>query len=1007
MNKKSMKWFMHLSIAFAMIFSLLAPAGANVSRAADVLTVAEAIANNNGQTATVEGYITAHTTGAKSVKFDPPFGNDYNVAIADSSAEKDVSKMVSVQLPSSFRSTFGLQSNPALIGKKIKVTGELLAYNSMPGVKNASAIEFSDAVSEPPTDELKTIAEARVLPKGSSAAVTGTVTAIFTAGGKNNVYIQDDTAGMIIRGASLDAKVKAGDRIKASGSVNDYYGMSQLDTSAEAVSVEQADAGVPEAQIVSSQNFNEEIEGELVTVKNASVGSKDSNGNFSAEDANGKFVIKPSDSALLESGKTYDSITGVIDYNFNEYKLVPRFSQDAVEDESAVRPVTADPAPGFIQSGTEVALSTETEGAAIYFTVDGSEPNTQSIRYEGPIKVEKDTVIKAVAVKNGLKNSDSSAFEYKIQKEAIRIHDIQGESHTSPYNGQNVADVEGIVTHVADSSNFYMQDMNPDSNENTSEGILVYKRSHGMKAGDIVKASGQVKEWVLEGYSEKLQTDLPVTEINAAGIEKVSSNNELPAPVMIGKDRIAPAKVIDNDQFAAFDPEEDGIDFYESLEGMRVGVENPKVVAPQKYGELVVVPESVKSNTKDGGLRAKKNDFNPERLHIDINDESFLAKTGDSFKGMINGVVSYGFSNYKILSSKNELPEFVPGNTKREITHIKSKKDELTVASYNVENFSAADGDEKVTKLAQAIVTNLNKPDIVGLTEMQDNDGPADTGTTAAGESYKKLIDKIKELGGPEYSYTDIAPEDKKDGGQPGGNIRVGFLYNEDRVKLAPGKKGTATQAVGYEKGKLTLNPGRIDPANEAFESSRKSLAAQFKFNGEDVIVVANHFNSKGGDQPLFGKNQPPELKSEEQRHKIAAIINGFVKDVEKKNPDANMIVLGDFNDFEFSKTFDILEGSELKNMVDKIPAKERYSYIYQGNSQVLDHILVSKHLAKTTKADIVHINSAFMEEQGRASDHDPLLIQTDFSSKKRICSIWEQILNKSNQNQYKEFCAR
>ena len=65
--------------------------------------------------------------------------------------------------------------------------------------------------------------------------------------------------------------------------------------------------------------------------------------------------------------------------------------------------------------------------------------------------------------------------------------------------------------------------------------------------------------------------------------------------------------------------------------------------------------------------------------------------------------------------------------------------------------------------------------------------------------------------------------------------------------------------------------------------------------------MVANHFNSKGGDQPLFGKNQPPVLSSEVQRLKIASIVNNFVKDIKAKDPNANVILTGDFNDFEFS----------------------------------------------------------------------------------------------------------
>ncbi|PGD61544.1 endonuclease, partial [Bacillus toyonensis] len=126
-------------------------------------------------------------------------------------------------------------------------------------------------------------------------------------------------------------------------------------------------------------------------------------------------------------------------------------------------------------------------------------------------------------------------------------------------------------------------------------------------------------------------------------------------------------------------------------------------------------------------------------------------------------------------------------------------------------------------------VKNMKQPDIIGLMEVQDNDGPTDSGTTDANKSAAVLITKIKSLGGHEYIYTDIEPEDKADGGEPGGNIRVGFLYNPERVSLMKGTKGTALQAVGFKNNKLTLNPGRIDPTNPAFHSSRKPLVAQFK----------------------------------------------------------------------------------------------------------------------------------------------------------------------------------
>ena len=645
---------------------------------------------------------------------------------------------------------------------------------------------------------------------------------------------------------------------------------------------------------------------------------------------------------------------------------------------SKVQPITATPGSGLVKRGDKITLSTATEGATIYYTTDNSEPTTNSLIYSGPITITEDTTIKAIAVKDGLKNSDVATFQYIIQDGEIRIHDIQGAGHTSPLDGKNVTDVEGIVTYVVDANNFYMQDLQPDNDDKTSEGILVYKKLHGVNVGDVVQVTGQVKEWLLEGYSEKAQTDLTVTEINASSgsIKVISRGQPLPAPVVIGKDRALPTEVIDNDSFTKFDPEEDGIDFFESLEGMLVQVDNPKVVAPQKYGEIIVVPESIPTNTIAGGLKISETDYNPERIMIDINDENYVAKTGDYFNGSIKGVVSYSFSNYKVLSNKSDLPKLIEGTTARETTTITPDPEKLTIASYNVENFSAKTDDAKVTKLAQAIVQNLKQPDIIGLVEMQDNDGETDSGNTNADQSFARLINKIKELGGPEYAYTDIAPENNRDGGAPGGNIRVGFLYNQDRVSLVEGTKGTATQAVGFENGKLTLNPGRIDPTNPAFDSRRKPLAAQFKFNGKSVIVIANHFNSKGGDFPLFGKVQPPEFKSEAKRLEMARIVNNFVKDVQSKDPNANIVVLGDFNDFEFSNTLKTLKGNELTNMIEKVPAEERYSYTHQGNSQVLDHILVSNNLAQSTIVDIVHINSSFMEVHGRASDHDPVLIQ-------------------------------
>nr|WP_242038799.1 calcium-binding protein [Anabaena lutea] len=161
-----------------------------------------------------------------------------------------------------------------------------------------------------------------------------------------------------------------------------------------------------------------------------------------------------------------------------------------------------------------------------------------------------------------------------------------------------------------------------------------------------------------------------------------------------------------------------------------------------------------------------------------------------------------------------------------------------------------------------------------------------------------------------------------------------------------------------------------IDPTNAAFNASRKPLVGEFTFNGQTVYVIANHFNSKGGDQPLFGVNQPPVLTSETQRNQQATIVKNFVQSILAVNPNANIVVAGDLNDFEFSNPLTTLEGAGLNTLVETLPQNERYTYNFEGNAQSLDHILVSNNLLSQLDGfDVVHINSEFFDQD---SDHDP-----------------------------------
>jgi len=87
--------------------------------------------------------------------------------------------------------------------------------------------------------------------------------------------------------------------------------------------------------------------------------------------------------------------------------------------------------------------------------------------------------------------------------------------------------------------------------------------------------------------------------------------------------------------------------------------------------------------------------------------------------------------------------------------------------------------------------------------------------------------------------------------------------------------------------------------------------------------------------------------------------------------------VLGDLNDFEFSSPVMTLKGAGLTALIETLPANERYSYVYEGNSQTLDHLLVSSGLLSfKTGFDLVHVNAEFLDQ---ASDHDPGVARFSF----------------------------
>lgn len=534
---------------------------------------------------------------------------------------------------------------------------------------------------------------------------------------------------------------------------------------------------------------------------------------------------------------------------------------------------------------------------------------------------------------------------------ALSIMAIQGEGHTSAVAGQPVI-TTGIVTAV-DATGFYLQDPNGDGNARTSDGIFIYTGAAPTVAvGDAISVTGRVVEYGTAG-------NLTLTEINATNVVVTSSGNALPTAVVIGTDGILPpTDTMEDDGFTSFDPATDGLDFWESLEGMRVTVQNPIVVANTNgFGETDVVASLGAGATgmnDRGGITISAGDFNPERIQIDSRWGGSFGyapshTTGDQLAD-VTGVLNYSFSRYELIATQAVTVTQDVTLTDNNTT-LRGDANYLSIATYNVENLDPSDN--KFDIIGDDIIYSLGAPTIIALQEIQDGDG-AGTGSDLSGlVTVQGLIDAIFTESGIRYTYVEIAPTTANStGGEPNGNIRNGYLYRADLVTLVPGSLSVVN-----------------DPA---FNGSRQPLVATWLFNDQTVTTINVHFTSRIGSDPLMGSTQPPVDGGDGARTAQAAALGAYVNNQLATDPDANFVLLGDWNGFYFEPAqTQLTAGGVFTNLATLLPEAERYSYVFDGNAQLIDNILVTQGLTLGAQYDAVHIN-AQVGPAGRPTDHDP-----------------------------------
>lgn len=674
-------------------------------------------------------------------------------------------------------------------------------------------------------------------------------------------------------------------------------------------------------------------------------------------------------------------------------------------------------------------------GGTVTFTDGGALTQTVTVTINGDLTIEGDETVN-VEISN-INNTvgattiaDGTATGTILNDDTLKIYEIQGAGHVSAYDGQ-VVTTTGVVTAIdKDNNAYWIQDPNGDGNRNTSDGIYVFVGGAlptSIVVGNLVRITGTVDEFQPGGTA-----NLGLTEIvSVTATTLLQAGYGLPDAVVIGDTAngadYTPPLVNLGSTTNAFDPTVDGVDFWESLEGMRVTLQDVHTTSPFKssFGEVMVTMDvganasandrgglTISDESGNGTLPADKIfDFNPERIQLD--DEALggsigaITTTGQTVVGGdVTGIVSYGQGFYDV--NVTQAVTFNASTLVKEVTTIEENLDRLTIATFNVRNlapltFNGGDGvttQTTLNNLADAIGTNLKTPDIIGLQELQDFNGQSTTGNGDAVLTMTQLIDTIFARTGVQYYGILSDPVDDTEGGAPGGNIQVAFLYQATAVTPTAGNGLVATSNPFISK---YPTADRIGTGDTDFTSTRKSVPIEFtpagytETQGGSFWVINNHFSSKGGSAVLIGANLDSEyygeplnsdsVKREGQAEAVKVFIDGILADGNPMND--KIIALGDFNDFQIFPVIEIITGEierlvagtgntpstfvtgaqVLKALIELLPPEERYSYSFDGNAQALDNVIATLDLLVGAQYDIVHINSEFSTQ---ISDHDP-----------------------------------
>mgnify|MGYP002780412015 FL=1 len=611
------------------------------------------------------------------------------------------------------------------------------------------------------------------------------------------------------------------------------------------------------------------------------------------------------------------------------------------------------------------------------------------------------------------------------------IHAVQGSGTTSPIVG-SVVTVEGIVTARKFNSGFFLQssDTEIDADPMTAEAVFVFTGGAPPAAaavGNRVRLTGSVVEFA---FSDTTVAQQPLTQLGGiGGLSVVSTGNPLPTAAPIEASLLAPGAARDA---------------LERFEGMRVSVGPLVVVAPTNANiaessatatpgngvffataagvprplrEPGLDPDEIVTQSAPGSI--PRFDGNPELLRVDsdgqIGATRASADAGATLPGLV-GVLDYAFAYYSLLPDAGQLdaasllagtPTAVP----------EPSADMATVGGFNILRFfdavndpgisepvlSAAAFDRRLDQTTEAICRYVRLPDVLGVVEVENLN------------ALTQLADRINASG---VAGSRGCPFDPRyvpylvEGNDVGG-IDVGFLVSTREVR--PGvPRVRVVEVAQVGKDTVFTNPdGSTERLNDRPPLVLRAVIEHPNGASESFTIVNNHLRSLGGVADTAAGSAgwaTAGARVRAKRGQQAVFLAELVQQRQVSDPTERLLLLGDFNVFEFNDGlvdgmgiitgrpapasavlahFDSPVATPLTVLTPLSPRDQQYSFVFDGNAQSLDHAVVNQRTLDSllaVKAEHARINADFAETRFgtgplRVSDHDPVVLQLTAAS--------------------------